>query len=73
MLLCHIKLPASYKNTQPGQQFADVNSTTTLKPRANQLCEKFTIYTAVRTHSAGVQDGISAMTTQLFCPLSIHR
>jgi len=39
MLLCHIKLPALYKNTQPGQQFADVNSTTTMKPKSNQLCE----------------------------------
>ena len=63
MLLCHIKLPALYKNTEPGRQFADVNSTTTLKPKANQLCEKFTTYTAVGTHSAGAQGDISAMTT----------
>jgi hypothetical protein len=73
MLLCHKKLPALYKNTEPGQQFADVNSTTTLQPKTNQLCEKFTTNTAVRTRSAGVQDDISAMTTQLFCPLSNHR
>jgi hypothetical protein len=68
MLLCHTKLPALYKNTQPGQQFADVNSTTTLKPKANQLCEKCTPYTAVRTNSAGVQDDISAMTTTVILP-----
>jgi len=68
MFLCHIKLPALYKNTEPGQQFADVNSATTLQHKAKQLCNKFTTYTAVRTHSAGVEGDISAMTTQLFLP-----